>query len=29
LFRGSLKGVREYWGVFRVYFISGTAQVEL
>jgi len=29
VFRGCLGGVRGYYGLFRVYFVSGTAQVEL
>jgi len=29
LFGGFLGGVRGYWGVFRVYFVSETSQVEL
>ena len=29
MFRGCSRGVREYYGVFRVYFVSETAQVEL
>jgi len=29
LFRGCLGGVEGHYGVFRVYFVSETAQVEL
>ena len=29
MLRGCLGGVKEHYGVFRVYFVSETAQVEL